>query len=248
MTLVACHQPNFLPWLGFFDKLARADVLVLLDDVQYPRQGHGTWENRVRFLVGGGARWVTVPVVRSESGVRTVAETRIDDNQPWRRKSLATIEHNYRRAPRFSEIFPLVEEAIHHDAGHLAAFNEHGLRLMAEAMGVDAGKLVRSSTLGVTDRATDRLVALTKAVGGQAYLSGGGAEGYQEEHKYADAGLELRLQDFRPPVYPQLVDDFTPGLSAIDAMMMLGASETGHLLGGQQAVSAPATDDAGERR
>ena len=83
--LVAIHQPNFLPWLGYFDKLARADVFVLLDDAQFPKKG-GTWVNRARLLVSGRPDWVTVPVDRSYHGTRTIIEMQIDDARPWRRK------------------------------------------------------------------------------------------------------------------------------------------------------------------
>ena len=91
-TVVAIHQPNFLPWLGFFDKLARADVFVLLDSVQFPRTSKGTWINRVKLLVGGRKQWATVPIVRSEGSVLPIAEVRIDEAQPWRKKLLRTIE------------------------------------------------------------------------------------------------------------------------------------------------------------
>ena len=68
--LVAIHQPNFLPWLGYFDKLARADVFILLDTVQFPKKA-GSWMNRARLLVGGEPSWITVPVVRSYHGLRS---------------------------------------------------------------------------------------------------------------------------------------------------------------------------------
>jgi hypothetical protein len=81
--LVAIHQPNFFPWLGYFDKLARADVFILLDDAQYPKTG-GTWSNRVQLLINEKPAWVTVPVVRSYHGVRQIREMRIDEQRPWR--------------------------------------------------------------------------------------------------------------------------------------------------------------------
>ena len=73
--VVAIHQPNFLPWLGFFAKLARADVFVLLDDAQFQKK-RGTGSNRVKLLVAGRAAWVTVPIV-GYHGVRAIPEMRI---------------------------------------------------------------------------------------------------------------------------------------------------------------------------
>src|SRR4051794_9997556 len=86
-VVVGLHQPNFFPWLGYFDKLVRADVFVLLDNVQFSKTG-GTWSNRVRLLAGDAPTWITLPVVRAYSGVRLVREMQIDNRQPWRRKFL----------------------------------------------------------------------------------------------------------------------------------------------------------------
>jgi hypothetical protein len=226
--IVAAHQPNFLPWLGFFDKLARADRLVLLDDVQFPRTSAGTWSNRVRVLVGGRAAWLTVPVMRD--GLQAIREVRIDDRQPWRRKAIRTLEQSYRRAPHFADVFPVVRELLEHDTDRLAELNETSIRRLAELIGIDAGKLARQSRIGAEGRATELLIALVRAVGGTAYLSGDGADGYQEEGAYGEAGLQLRLQGFRHPVYPQPASEFVPGLSIVDALMNVGAERTRELL------------------
>ena len=223
-TLVAIHQPNFLPWLGWFDKLARADVLVLLDDAQFPKKG-GTWTNRVRLLVSSRPAWVTVPVDRSYHGTRQIREMRIDDSRPWRDKLSRTIEQSYARAPCFGETMPLVHAALGLE-GDLATFNEHGLRAVASHLGLDGAKLVRSSELEVGSTATDRLIDLTIAVGGDSYLAGGGAEAYQEDEKFAQANIQLVRQAFNPPSYEQLADAHVPRLSIVDALMSCGAAAT----------------------
>lgn len=210
MTTVAAHQPNFLPWLGFFDKLARCDRFVLLDDVQFPRTSRGTYTNRVQLLIGGRPAWLTVPVVRD--GIQRIRDVRIDDRQPWRRKALRTIEQAYARAPRFAETMPLVRELLEYDTDRIAELNEYAIRRLAPE---HAPKLVRQSDLGdVSGAATELLINLVKAAGGDAYLSGDGADGYQEQPRYAAAGLGFRLQGF---VHP---DTGAPsGLSIVDARM-----------------------------
>jgi WbqC-like protein family len=209
-VLVACHQPNFLPWLGFFDKLAQADRFVLLDDVQFPRTSRGTYTNRVQLLVGGQPAWLTVPVVRE--GVQRIGEVRIDDRQPWRRKALRTIEQTYARAPGFAQTMPIVRELLELETDRIAALNEHAIRRLAPQ---HAAKLVRQSDLEPVDgAATDLLIGLVKAAGGDAYLSGDGADGYQDEPRYAAVGLGFRLQGFRHPD-----TGVPPGLSIVDALM-----------------------------
>jgi hypothetical protein len=227
--VVAIHQPNFLPWLGYFDKLARADVFVLLDDAQFPKKG-GNWTNRVRMSIDGSSTWMTVPVVRAFSGYRSIREMEIDESRPWRTKMSTAIAQAYSRADHFDETMPLVEELIQVDQSKLATYNENAIRRLADELGLTDTEIVRSSDLAVTSQATQRLVDLVRAVGGTAYLAGGGAGGYQEDDLFADAGLGLVTQDFSAPAYPQLVDPPTTGLSIVDALLNVGLGRTGELL------------------
>jgi hypothetical protein len=229
-VVVAVHQPNFLPWLGYFDKLARCDVFVLLDTVQFPKKS-GTWMNRVRLLVGGEPAWVTIPVVRAYHGLRRIDEMAIDESRPWRRKLLATIEQSYRRARHFETTMPLVTEMLCNDSPLLADYNEAGVRLLASALGLDAGKLIRSSSLRATGASTDLLIDVTRTVGGDCYLAGGGAGEYQEDAKFTAADVRLQHQAFEHPTYGQPSTRFQQGLSVIDALMNCGSKEVAQLLG-----------------
>jgi hypothetical protein len=140
--VVAIHQPNFFPWLGYFDKLARADVFVLLDHVQFQKKG-GNWANRVQLLTGGGRPgWVTAPVDRSYHGTKAISEVVIDETQPWRQKLLKTIVANYARAAHFEESFPIVEELIGHPSRNLAELNENAIRRLVGEIALPARRLV----------------------------------------------------------------------------------------------------------
>jgi WbqC-like protein family len=226
--LVAIHQPNFFPWLGYFDKLARADVFVLLDDVQFPKKG-GTWINRVQLLIDKEPAWVTVPVARSYHGVRQIREIRIDEQTPWRRKLLKTIQASYGRAPHEDDVMPLLSNLIGTHTDQLAEYNRVSIAALADALGLTT-EFVLSSSLDTTGRATERLIQLVQAVGGTSYLSGGGAAGYQEDERFSEAGIELVPQRFEPPTYPQLAKARVPGLSVIDALLSCGFEGTRHLI------------------
>jgi hypothetical protein len=230
VKVVAAHQPTFLPWLGWWDKLVRADVLVLLDDVQFPKKG-GTWMNRVWMLVNGAPTWVTVPVDRTYHGVLPVREARVDDQKPWRNKILKTVAVSYGRSPYFDEVYEPVEKLICLPTDRVAHLNETGVRRIATRIGIDEGKLVRQSDLGVEGIGTDLLVALCRALDATTYLTGDGAGDYLEPEKFAAAGIELVEQRFSPPPYPQLADEYVPGLSVVDALMNCGWEGTGGLLG-----------------
>ena len=229
--IVAIHQPNFFPWLGFFDKIARSDVFILLDDAQFPKSGAGTWLNRVRLIVNNQAAWATMPIRRDYTGVKRIIDIDIDNSQPWRQRLLQTIKTYYAAAGAFADVFPVIERLVLNPSGSLAEYNASAIRTVCEGLSIDASRLTHASTLHVGDVATARLVELVKAVGGTAYLAGGGAGGYQDDALFAAAGIDLIPQQFSHPIYSQgRTRDFVPGLSCLDAVLHQGFAGTSSLL------------------
>lgn len=233
--LVAIHQPNFFPWLGFFDKIARADVFVVLDHVQFPKTRDGNWTNRVKMDVYGTPNWVTVPLVRGYEGFRRIDEMQIDNRTPWRRKLLRSLQDSYGRAAHCRDVFPAIADLVNHPAALVADYNVNAITAIGAGLGLPTAHLVRSSTLGVSGGKTDLLVSLVHRVGGNAYLAGGGAGGYQDDDLLAAAGIEVEYQHFVHPVYPQRAGTpFVAGLSILDALFHVGfdgaarALATGH--------------------
>ncbi len=230
MTVAAIHQPNFFPWLGYFDKLARADAFVFLDHVQFPKTG-GTWTNRVRLLVNGKATWFTAPVDRAFHGMRPISEMAFAGRIGWRSTLLKTLHTAYGKAPFFAEAIALLEPLIMNPTERVAEFNIAAVTGIAGAIGIDAKKIFRSTDLAVSGKATEMLISVTKGVGGTTYLCGGGAQGYQEDEVFAASNINLVYQDYRHPVYLQRGSpEFVPGLSVIDALANLGIADTRRLV------------------
>lgn len=228
--IVTIHQPSFLPWIGFFDKMARADTLVILDDAQMPKKG-GTWTNRVQFLKNGKPGWLTVPIDRSYHDTRLINEIEIRHAVPWAGKMIDTIRQNYSHAPFFADVYPALETLLADPPPSLLAFNLRILNGLFGMMNFDSSRLVLSSSLGISETATDRLIQLTQAVAGTAYLSGDGAGGYLEPEKFAAAGIELLYQNFEHPAYPQINrETFVAGLSIVDVLMNCGPEATRKLI------------------
>ena len=215
--VVAGHQPNFAPWLGFFYKLAHADAFFLLDSVQI---GTGGYTNRVRVDSSNGATWLTIPV-KHHFG-QLIQDTAIDESQLWRARHLATLRTLYGRKPFFDETFPLVEQWYGEPHGDsLSAFNEGIIRSVAELLGLRT-EIVKSSSLGCTGAKTDLLVCLVRSLGASIYLSGHGGANYQDEQEFERAGIELRYSDFVHPVYQQRGHEFIAGLSVLDMLFNCG--------------------------
>jgi len=200
-----------------------------MDNAQFSKTG-GTWTNRVQMIVSGEPAWLTMPVVRSHHGVRTVREMEIHADSTWRPKMLRTIEYAYRRAPHFDEVYPWLEVQVNNPTRALAGFNLNVIRSVCAALNLQT-PIILGSTLQVEGRATDLLIRMVKAVAGTAYLAGGGSADYQEDAKFEDAGINLIYQEFQHPTYPQFnTTHFQPGLSIVDALMNCGFERTSELL------------------
>ena len=228
MTTVAIHQPNYLPWLGYFHKIAVADVLVFLDDVQFSKN---SYTNRVRILADGKARWLTVPVTVHLGEPINRVRPAADD---WARRHRDTVFGCYRRAQAFRQVWPRIEDMLGETpTADLAAINRYLVEALAAELALEC-RFRASSELGVEDKTGDqRLVALVAAVDPSGtYLSGRGGAKYQDESRFAEAGLGFRYAGFADRSYDQGGEAFVVGLSAIDAVMHLGWAGASDLVAG----------------
>jgi len=220
--VVAIHQPNFFPWLGYFDKIARADVFVFFDDVQFPKTG-GVWSNRVKLLVAGEARWVTAAIDRTYTGTRKISEMQFLSTNPWREKMIKTLEANYKKHPFFDETMEVIQPLVLNQESNISEYNIHAIKKIVSAIGINHGKFVRSSNFAFESTSNELLCDLTTVVGGKTYLCGGGATGYQDSRLFDALKVNLAYQDFEHPNYGQSKrDKFLAGLSVIDAAMNVG--------------------------
>ena len=218
MTTVAIHQPNYLPWLGYFYKMAQSDVFVFLDDAQFSKN---SYINRSRILGPGGPRWLTLPV--SYGFGDAIASVRVAETE-WRSRHLDSLLTSYRSARCFREVWPAVQKL--YDGipdGGLASINRRLVEGLATRLGISCR--FEASSQFATDGLTsdDRLVALVAVIDRQGtYVSGRGGAGYQDPAKFAAAGLKLRYSDFEHPTYDQSGSPFVEGLSVVDAICHLG--------------------------
>lgn len=234
MKIVAIHQPNFFPWLGYFHKLRHADCFVVLDHVQFPKTGAGTWINRVRMLIAGEGRWITASLDRNFHGTRTIREMRLAEDRTWITKSLASIRQSYMRSPHFATIFPILESALARSDEGLAEMNLHGIHDLCEYAGLSLPEMHLSSQMGALGASNELLIDLIKKVGGTHYLCGAVAassSGYHDEDAFARAGITVVHQCFEHPVYSHPAKaGFEKGLSIVDALFYAGPAATLELL------------------
>ena len=223
MTTVAIHQPNYIPWPGYFHKLAACDAFVYLDAVQYPRGRSFAARNRIK--TPNGVTYLTIPVSvpKGHEGKASYLEVELADEK-WRRKHLATVEQSYGRAPHFEEVFPLYERGL--EAGEtLVDINLGLIDAFAEYLGIGTKRVRLSELLPSFGQKTELIVDVCRALDADAYLSGsGGGREYTDEAVLADHGIELQFDEYEYPRYEQLWGDFEPNLSVLDVLFNCGSA------------------------
>ena len=217
MTVVAIHQPQFLPWLGYFDKLDRSDVFCLLDTVQYKKN---EFQNRNRIKTADGWQWLTVPVTYRFP--QRIYEVGVNQTVDWQRKHLQALKTNYSKAPHFGTYIARFEEFYQQSYELLAEINVACIRLLMDLLGLKQ-KVVLSSSLQVeTEDPTLRLVEICQALDGDTYLSGRDGAKYMDEDMFRSHKIQVVFQDFNHPEYPQCYGPFEPNLSVADLLFNCG--------------------------
>lgn len=227
MKTIAIHQPECFPWLGFIDKALKADVFVLLDDVQFKKNN---FQNRNKIRTARGWSWVTVPVAITGHSGSMIKDMKVSPSlEPWwRRKQRESWRQAYSRSPFASRIMPFIEELYDRPWDDLLEFNLRVIEKLFDEFGVEA-RVVRSSEVGSEGSSSSRLVSLCRALGATSYLSGSGGRGYLDERLFNEAGIAVEFRDFHHPVYRQGRREFIPGMTAFDMLFNVGP-EAGVLL------------------
>lgn len=217
--VLASHQPDFFPYMGYFYKMFQSDVFVFSDNVQFSKTGRhnyndiGTANGRMRF---------TLPIhyhVQNLNEIQIAADdARIDT-------MLKTLWMEYRGADAFHTVFPVLEELFHRaqEAESLADFNRTCLLRLAKEFGLtERVEFINSSDLPLTQRRDARIIEMCGLLGARVYVSGSGAKDYHIEEDYARAGIELVYSDYQPITYPQVRIPFIENLSVIDYVLNCG--------------------------
>lgn len=223
---VAMMQPAFMPWQGFFGLIHTVDIFVFLDDFQFSVQ---SYHQRNRLFVNPGAvDWYSVPVRKSSSFKMPLSETRINDDIPWRKKTLKRIAHNYSRAPFFATIFPVVEYWLKKCEPSLGEQNMALILTICHLLGIRK-EFRRSSRLPSEAARSQRVLELLRWCGASRYYSARGSFPYMLEDKvFPVEDIDVLFQDFHPQSYRQVgsPNEFTPSLSILDALFNVGPEET----------------------
>ncbi len=231
------HQPNYLPYAGFFEKVARADRFLVVDNVQFVKRGTFGWmhRNRIRTSSPQGWDWLSVPILTKGRYTQDISEALIDPAVPWARKHWRTIEWNYRRAKHFEEYAADFKAMYEGEWTRFSDLSCAFLSLLLRLLGIPR-TFERTSTLGIKGESTGLVAAMCKAAGADTYLSGPHGRDYLDVPALGTAGIRVEFQDFTCPQYPQCwPGPFIPDLSVIDLLFNCGPDSLRVLRGDRQA-------------
>lgn len=218
MKIAAIHQPQYLPYLGFFHKLLHCDVFVALDNVQFQKNG---LQNRNKIKNSQGWQWITVPVLHGYG--QLINEVRINPQVSWQKKHWNALVSNYSRAPYFDKCAHQLKDLLTREWSKLCDLNMTLTRWAADILGIKT-PIVYASTLEVDGSKTDLLINICDAVEVDCYLSGPGGKRYMDLVAFESAGITVIWQEFTAPVYDQVFPDvgFVSNLSVVDALFNCG--------------------------
>lgn len=222
------HQPNFLPYMGFFYKLFKSDVFVFDDDVQYTNREYASVDgirighNSNVIRIGDKKGKITIPV--SYNFGDRINEVKISYGGNWKEKLLKTISCNYSKHPYFHEGFLLLEKALSNDYDKLYDLNKHLLDTIIKEFGFSTKIVVASIDVPTSLKNNDRNIFQCKALGATSYYSGsGGGKEYNDEEAYNENGIKLIYSDYTPVVYNQYhKKTFIENLSVLDYIFNCG--------------------------
>jgi hypothetical protein len=231
--IVAAHQPAYLPWLGYLDKMAKADLFVIMDDLPFePRNFH----HRNRIKHESGAAWLTVPVLPGATEQQRLADVLVDNGAPldhhWQVRTWRTLVASYRRAPYFPRYVDDLRFVYTQPWRKLVDLQMYLIDLGRRWLRIRT-PVIRASTLELAgDDLTDRLIDLCRKTGARAYLSGSGnATRTLDAERMGRAGLGVIWQCFDHPQYTQPYGDFVPQLAFLDLLFNCGDASRDILFG-----------------
>jgi len=223
----AIMQPHYMPWCGYFNLLAKVDVFVIYDDVQFEKQ---SWQNRNRILLNGASHWITVPVHRS-SLQQTIDTVEVESGSRWREKQFRLLQQTYSKHPYAAEMLELAGNILNPELEGLADLSMSLIQETARRLELRT-RIVRASSLNISGARSERLVRICEHLDCEGYLSPAGARDYLEQDgDFARSSVALSYQDYVPEDYPQVNSNTCiTHLSILDAIANLGWEETCHYI------------------
>ena len=216
--ILAGHQPEYLPYIGYFYKIAKCDAFILVDHIQYAKKD---FQNRNYIKSSSGPLLLTVPVKTSDKFEQKIYEVMIDERLPWRRKHLGSIINCYQKSPYYKEHIGFFKDLYSRNWTNLLDLNVEIIDYVSEQLHIKK-KWLYSSEYNFEKNKDELLIEMCKKLNFDTYLSGQGGKNYVNDRKFEASDLKHIYTDFQHPTYPQQFGEFKPYMSTIDLLFNMG--------------------------
>lgn len=227
--VISILQSGYLPYVGFFELMARCDLFVLYDDVQYDKN---SWRNRNQIRVPQGAMWLTVPVLIKGFFGQSIREVKIAGND-WKKKHLKSLQHYYSKAKYYAQYIGFFENLYSSKWETLANLNLNAIDYCRKVLGITA-EIKLSSDLKSKGQKTERIINICEELDADAYISTNGAKKYLDEALFKKKEISLAYQNYNTPHYTQVYPGFVENLSIADVLFNCGEKSMDVILSASQ--------------
>ena len=228
---LAIMQPYFLPYLGYFSLIKHTDEFILFDTVQFIRHG---WIERNRILKpSNGWQYIMVPL-KKHSRETIIKDIEINNDQQWKEKILAQLQHYKKQAPYFSNVIDILNEIFSKEYATIVDLNLASLKTVCNYLGINTPIQVFSLMnidIEPANAPDEWALNICKALGNvDEYWNPPGGQSFFDRKKYENAGINLKFHSAILTDYDQKRNVFEPGLSIIDVMMFNSVDEINKML------------------
>lgn len=224
--ILTAHQPAYMPWLGYFHKIALTDNFVLLDDVQFEKN---SFTNRNKIKTSNGEAWLTIPVEMKGHLDKKISDIQMDSKSNWKRKHWSSLLMNYKKAPFFNQYTDFFEKYYTLETNNLFDFIKVSSDFLFKELKIlPATK--KLSELSIDAKKQDLILDMCKATNSNAFVFGALGKNYADKNLFDENGISIYFQEYKHPVYPQLWGDFVPYMGVIDALFNLGPERSREII------------------
>ena len=201
---IAIHQPNFMPWMGYFFKIARCDAFVFYDNAEY------TQKSFIRRVLihkedPSDELFLTVPL-KKHSSFNKISELQITENLLWQGKIIAQLHQAYHKSPFYNNVEQIIDEFFRKSpsSSSLADYNSEIIKYISEDVLGLHPRWIKSSDLHIKSSKTNAVIEMINQLNGTEYISGLGAKKYHKPELFYENNIKLSYPDF-PSYFDQIV-------------------------------------------
>lgn len=213
MKKVFIHQPDFIPWLGYFKKLYLCDEFIILDDVQFNRRG---FTHRDKILTSDGPSWLTIPIKKKGNFKTNINQVLIDNSTNWKKKHLNSLFFNYKQSLYFEENFVKIEKIYEQKFDKLIDFNIKTISIISKILTIPKKKQLFSSSLNIKEKKNEKIINLLKKVDAKIYLTGNPSMEYLNLADFEKNNINISIIDDKLKIYKQNSKKFYDKISSLD--------------------------------